>query len=248
MTVCVLSVPAARALFPSRDPPRELGPALPLQAAGSLAGCGRPSAPGSPGLGSSRQAARGFGLSCRFQRNVLDLSLQWRFANLPNNAKLEMVPISRSREGPETMVGGPRGGLAAPLLPALPLLVQAQVVRAAGGFSRPPSRLALRELLVGDESLRSLCCVAFWGGGGGRGGAVSPSARGRPSPWGLMFPARKSLRILSRQGSAEATRPQFWGEGTAGAQGSAARSPGLPAHTLLSTRPVSLVPAQGVSE
>uniref|UniRef100_A0A8D1UD92 Tether containing UBX domain for GLUT4 n=1 Tax=Sus scrofa TaxID=9823 RepID=A0A8D1UD92_PIG len=104
VTVCVLSVPAARALFPSRDPPRELGPALPLQAAGSLAGCGRPSAPGSPGLGSSRQAARGFGLSCRFQRNVLDLSLQWRFANLPNNAKLEMVPISRSREGPETMV------------------------------------------------------------------------------------------------------------------------------------------------
>ncbi|KAB1265961.1 Tether containing UBX domain for GLUT4 [Camelus dromedarius] len=40
----------------------------------------------------------------KFQRNVLDLSLQWRFANLPNNAKLEMVPISRSREGPETMV------------------------------------------------------------------------------------------------------------------------------------------------
>nr|XP_036853050.1 tether containing UBX domain for GLUT4 isoform X4 [Manis javanica] len=40
----------------------------------------------------------------KFQRNVLDLSLQWRFANLPNNAKLEMVPISRSREGPENMV------------------------------------------------------------------------------------------------------------------------------------------------
>ncbi|XP_036611257.1 tether containing UBX domain for GLUT4 isoform X2 [Trichosurus vulpecula] len=40
----------------------------------------------------------------KFQRNVLDLSLQWRFANLPNNAKLEMVPVSRSREGPETMV------------------------------------------------------------------------------------------------------------------------------------------------
>ena len=36
---------------------------------------------------------------------MLDLSLQWRFANLPNNAKLEMVPISRSREGPENMVG-----------------------------------------------------------------------------------------------------------------------------------------------
>lgn len=42
---------------------------------------------------------------CRFQRNVLDLSLQWRFANLPNNAKLEMVPVSRSREGPENTVG-----------------------------------------------------------------------------------------------------------------------------------------------
>ncbi|XP_032726250.1 tether containing UBX domain for GLUT4 isoform X1 [Lontra canadensis] len=40
----------------------------------------------------------------KFQRNVLDLSLQWRFANLPNNAKLEMVPISRSREGPENTV------------------------------------------------------------------------------------------------------------------------------------------------
>lgn len=44
-------------------------------------------------------------LFCRFQRTVLDLSLQWRFANLPNNAKLEMVPVSRSREGPENMVG-----------------------------------------------------------------------------------------------------------------------------------------------
>ncbi|NWW30966.1 ASPC1 protein, partial [Panurus biarmicus] len=32
--------------------------------------------------------------SFRFQRNVLDLSLQWRFARLPNNAKLEMVPVS----------------------------------------------------------------------------------------------------------------------------------------------------------
>ncbi|NWH37441.1 ASPC1 protein, partial [Chloropsis hardwickii] len=36
--------------------------------------------------------------SFRFQRNVLDLSLQWRFARLPNNAKLEMVPVS-SRAG-----------------------------------------------------------------------------------------------------------------------------------------------------
>ncbi|XP_076791425.1 tether containing UBX domain for GLUT4 isoform X5 [Arvicanthis niloticus] len=40
----------------------------------------------------------------KFQRTVLDLSLQWRFANLPNNAKLEMVPVSRSREGPENIV------------------------------------------------------------------------------------------------------------------------------------------------
>uniref|UniRef100_G3SY81 TUG ubiquitin-like domain-containing protein n=1 Tax=Loxodonta africana TaxID=9785 RepID=G3SY81_LOXAF len=44
------------------------------------------------------------GLVCRFQRSVLDLSLQWRFSNLPNNAKLEMVPASRSREGPENTV------------------------------------------------------------------------------------------------------------------------------------------------
>jgi tether containing UBX domain for GLUT4 len=48
----------------------------------------------------------GCDLSCRFQRTVLDLSLQWRFANLPNNAKLEMVPASRSRQGPENRVGG----------------------------------------------------------------------------------------------------------------------------------------------
>uniref|UniRef100_G1NTY2 ASPSCR1 tether for SLC2A4, UBX domain containing n=1 Tax=Myotis lucifugus TaxID=59463 RepID=G1NTY2_MYOLU len=40
----------------------------------------------------------------KFQRSVLDLSLQWRFANLPNNAKLEMVPASRSREGPKNTV------------------------------------------------------------------------------------------------------------------------------------------------
>ncbi|XP_008102786.2 tether containing UBX domain for GLUT4 [Anolis carolinensis] len=40
----------------------------------------------------------------KFQRTVLDLSLQWRFANLPNNAKLEMVPISRNRAGTETAV------------------------------------------------------------------------------------------------------------------------------------------------
>ncbi|XP_070249771.1 tether containing UBX domain for GLUT4 isoform X4 [Myotis yumanensis] len=29
---------------------------------------------------------------------------EWRFANLPNNAKLEMVPASRSREGPKNTV------------------------------------------------------------------------------------------------------------------------------------------------
>ncbi|KAM7001816.1 tether containing UBX domain for GLUT4 [Passerculus sandwichensis] len=39
----------------------------------------------------------------KFQRNVLDLSLQWRFARLPNNAKLEMVPVS-SRAGAGTTV------------------------------------------------------------------------------------------------------------------------------------------------
>uniref|UniRef100_A0A8C6XS96 RBD domain-containing protein n=1 Tax=Naja naja TaxID=35670 RepID=A0A8C6XS96_NAJNA len=40
----------------------------------------------------------------KFQRTVLDLSLQWRFANLPNNAKLEMVPISRNRVGTENTI------------------------------------------------------------------------------------------------------------------------------------------------
>uniref|UniRef100_A0A8I4A1T8 TUG ubiquitin-like domain-containing protein n=1 Tax=Callithrix jacchus TaxID=9483 RepID=A0A8I4A1T8_CALJA len=40
----------------------------------------------------------------KFQRSVLGLSLQWRFANLPNNAKLEMVPASWSHEGSENMV------------------------------------------------------------------------------------------------------------------------------------------------
>ncbi|KAM5135218.1 tether containing UBX domain for GLUT4 [Mantella aurantiaca] len=33
----------------------------------------------------------------KFQRTVLDLSLQWRFANLPNNAKLEMVSCTMQR-------------------------------------------------------------------------------------------------------------------------------------------------------
>ncbi|XP_066471420.1 tether containing UBX domain for GLUT4 [Tiliqua scincoides] len=40
----------------------------------------------------------------KFQRTVLDLSLQWRFANLPNNAKLEMVPVSHNRVETETTV------------------------------------------------------------------------------------------------------------------------------------------------
>ncbi|XP_061625846.1 tether containing UBX domain for GLUT4 isoform X2 [Phyllopteryx taeniolatus] len=33
----------------------------------------------------------------KFQRTVLDLTLQWRFANLPNNAKLEVVPSTRTQ-------------------------------------------------------------------------------------------------------------------------------------------------------
>ncbi|XP_034044510.1 tether containing UBX domain for GLUT4 [Thalassophryne amazonica] len=33
--------------------------------------------------------------SLKFQRTVVDLTLPWRFANLPNNAKLEMVPSTR---------------------------------------------------------------------------------------------------------------------------------------------------------
>ncbi|XP_077575963.1 tether containing UBX domain for GLUT4 isoform X2 [Stigmatopora nigra] len=32
----------------------------------------------------------------KFQRTVLDLTKQWRFANLPNNAKLEVVPSTRA--------------------------------------------------------------------------------------------------------------------------------------------------------
>ena len=65
------------------------------------------------------RVAVGCALRCRFQRSVLDLSLQWRFANLPNNAKLEMVPASRSREGPENTVGA-RGRAVVPLLLAPP--------------------------------------------------------------------------------------------------------------------------------
>uniref|UniRef100_A0A9J7ZGN3 ASPSCR1 tether for SLC2A4, UBX domain containing n=1 Tax=Cyprinus carpio carpio TaxID=630221 RepID=A0A9J7ZGN3_CYPCA len=40
----------------------------------------------------------------KFQRNVLDLSLQWRFSSLPNNAKLEMVVCSRPQTGAESAV------------------------------------------------------------------------------------------------------------------------------------------------
>ncbi|NWT05792.1 ASPC1 protein, partial [Mionectes macconnelli] len=39
----------------------------------------------------------------KFQRSVLDLSLQWRFARLPNNAKLEMVPVSNRAEAGTTV-------------------------------------------------------------------------------------------------------------------------------------------------
>ncbi|XP_028978258.2 tether containing UBX domain for GLUT4 isoform X2 [Esox lucius] len=38
----------------------------------------------------------------KFQRNVLDLSLQWRFASVPNNAKLEMVPSTRKQTGADS--------------------------------------------------------------------------------------------------------------------------------------------------
>ncbi|XP_024115767.1 tether containing UBX domain for GLUT4 [Oryzias melastigma] len=40
----------------------------------------------------------------KFQRTVLDLTLQWRFANLPNNAKLEMVTSSRKQAAAESQV------------------------------------------------------------------------------------------------------------------------------------------------
>ncbi|KAG7327322.1 hypothetical protein KOW79_008928 [Hemibagrus wyckioides] len=40
----------------------------------------------------------------KFQRNVLDLTLQWRFASLPNNAKLEIVPSTRQRGGTDSTV------------------------------------------------------------------------------------------------------------------------------------------------
>ncbi|KAM3864575.1 tether containing UBX domain for GLUT4 [Diretmus argenteus] len=40
----------------------------------------------------------------KFQRNVLDLTLQWRFASVPNNAKLEMVPGTRKQAGADSQV------------------------------------------------------------------------------------------------------------------------------------------------
>ncbi|XP_038634242.1 tether containing UBX domain for GLUT4 [Scyliorhinus canicula] len=40
----------------------------------------------------------------KFQRTVLDLSQQWRFANVPNNAKLEMVAAVRQHAGAESKV------------------------------------------------------------------------------------------------------------------------------------------------
>ncbi|KAM9314211.1 tether containing UBX domain for GLUT4 [Pholidichthys leucotaenia] len=40
----------------------------------------------------------------KFQRTVLDLTLQWRFANLPNNAKLEMVTSSRKQAVADSQV------------------------------------------------------------------------------------------------------------------------------------------------
>ncbi|KAK0144055.1 Tether containing UBX domain for GLUT4 [Merluccius polli] len=40
----------------------------------------------------------------KFQRSVLDLTLQWRFASLPNNAKLEMVPSTRKQATADSQV------------------------------------------------------------------------------------------------------------------------------------------------
>ncbi|XP_067860063.1 tether containing UBX domain for GLUT4 [Heptranchias perlo] len=40
----------------------------------------------------------------KFQRTVLDLSQQWRFANVPNNAKLEMIAAERQRVGTESKI------------------------------------------------------------------------------------------------------------------------------------------------
>ncbi|XP_051939244.1 tether containing UBX domain for GLUT4 isoform X2 [Hippocampus zosterae] len=40
----------------------------------------------------------------KFQRTVLDLTQQWRFANLPNNAKLEVVPSTRTQTVSDSQV------------------------------------------------------------------------------------------------------------------------------------------------
>lgn len=40
----------------------------------------------------------------KFQRTVLDLTLQWRFANLPNNAKLEMVSSTKKQSAVDSQV------------------------------------------------------------------------------------------------------------------------------------------------
>ncbi|KAJ3614741.1 hypothetical protein NHX12_018311 [Muraenolepis orangiensis] len=40
----------------------------------------------------------------KFQRMVLDLTVQWRFSSLPNNAKLEMVPSSRPQSASDSQV------------------------------------------------------------------------------------------------------------------------------------------------
>ncbi|XP_030061036.1 tether containing UBX domain for GLUT4 isoform X2 [Microcaecilia unicolor] len=51
-----------------------------------------------------RQELRCQDFGLRFQRTVLDLSVQWRFANLPNNAKLEMIAAPCWRGGTEGSV------------------------------------------------------------------------------------------------------------------------------------------------
>ncbi|AWP06112.1 putative tether containing UBX domain for GLUT4 [Scophthalmus maximus] len=40
----------------------------------------------------------------KFQRTVVDLTVPWRFANLPNNAKLEMVTSARKQAAPDSQV------------------------------------------------------------------------------------------------------------------------------------------------
>lgn len=41
----------------------------------------------------------------RFQRTTVDLTLPWRFANLPNNAKLEIVTSTRKQAAADSQVG-----------------------------------------------------------------------------------------------------------------------------------------------